>query len=444
MKIIMGRKKKVEPSSKGDSATQGEYKPPPEWATATTQKEFQGLAAVLAAGKLFELNSLTTGKQNVELEDEYHGKGDKIGQIYKVVAGQGGRLAPLYIDSPTGEGPNVVDDFYVPSAQPIEQGRSITVGSLALATFSSPAILTGRAIQEKQQRFLRDAKKVEAAFVANLNNDGTLRSGWDAKRTAGKTIKDMYNLEIAMKAVSKAKEKIAASRYDAAASVNLGTTNQGDANENDGCGDDAGADEEFPRSEVPDLRDEEPPASYRPDGWLAAMILGTYSTFPPISQSPFPLLHAHDDDDGGKDKSREAQRKAEREANEKKRATLAEKDSVPGLRGRNVSECIQLAQVQGSYDLRKLEGSLLILSQKRLLVSELMNKAAQLVQSTSSHYTDEMKAASAKLNSNISLNSRRSTMTSPHCRKKSQIRTVVTSFVWALSAQRRRPPTPRS
>ena len=141
------------------------------------------------------------------------------------------------------------------------------MGSLACATFSSPAILSGRAIHEKESRILRDAEKVEAALVANLNDDGTLCSGWDAKRTAGKTLKDMHNLEIAMKPVNKAKEKIAASQYDAAASVNSGTTNQGDANDNFGCGDDAGADEEFPRSDFPDLeiRDEEPPASYRPD-----------------------------------------------------------------------------------------------------------------------------------------------------------------------------------
>jgi len=208
------RKKKSAPaSSPGGDEAPAEYKPP-EWASSTIQKEFQAVAAVMAAGKLFEKGSKDNGKQILELEEEYHGKGDKIGQIYKVVAGEG-RLAPLYIDSPTGEGPNIVDEFYVYSAKPIEQGRSITVRSLACATSTSPDPVTGRGVKEKQKNALRDAKKVEAAFVANLNSDLTLRSGWDAKRTAGKTLKDMYNLEMAMKEVSKAKEKIAASKYDA-------------------------------------------------------------------------------------------------------------------------------------------------------------------------------------------------------------------------------------
>jgi hypothetical protein len=213
----MGRKKRTE-----DPATEAEYKPPAEWAQATIQKEFQAVAAVLSAGKLFEKGQLGGGKQVIELEEEYHGKGDKIGQIYKVVAGQGSRLAGLYIDPPTGEGPKVVDEFYVVSSQPIEQGRSITVGSLACATSSSPALLTGRAINEKHGTALRNAKKVEAAFVSNLNTDGSLRSGWDAKRTAAKTLRDMYNLDAAMKAVGKAKEKVAASKYDAAASESTG------------------------------------------------------------------------------------------------------------------------------------------------------------------------------------------------------------------------------
>ena len=127
------------------------------------------------------------------------------------------------------------------------------------------------------------------------------------------------------------------------------------------------------------------------------MIFGTYATLPPISQTSFDLIHAHDDNDKAKDKSRADQRKKEREEAEKKRATSDGKESVPSLRGRNVGECIQLAQVQGSYDLRKLEGSLLILSQKRVLITDLMNTAARRAQSTNGIYTREMQVAAAEL-----------------------------------------------
>jgi hypothetical protein len=126
------------------------------------------------------------------------------------------------------------------------------------------------------------------------------------------------------------------------------------------------------------------------------MLFGTYATFPPISKPPFDLIHAHDDDDDAHTKSRKAQRGEEREAREKQRAAGEEKEYVPGVRGRNVTECIQIAQVQGSYDMRKLENELLILGQQRQLAEGLMNSSARRAQCTSGIYTKEVQLAAAE------------------------------------------------
>jgi hypothetical protein len=96
-----------------------------------------------------------------------------IGQIYKVATGSGPSLKHLWRSPPTGEGPQILDDFYIPNrGGPFQQGIAITAQSLACATLKSSASLTGRAVHDKALKAIRDAKKIEFKLVAVLGKDG--------------------------------------------------------------------------------------------------------------------------------------------------------------------------------------------------------------------------------------------------------------------------------
>ena len=170
----------------------------------------------------------------------------------------------------------------------------------------------------------------------------------------------------------------------------------GDETDDDGPEGDAGGDDHHADLDLSgvEIGDDDPPVSYRPPGFLVAVVLGRFAELE-HGNSAFLPLHCVDPGKQAKDLSRKSQREAAK--------TLADRErregfdpTKSGVRGVSAADENLAAQEAQQLRIRQQENQIVALDTRGKLLTTMMQQSFQIVESTSKLFDDRFRSEAAE------------------------------------------------